>query len=187
MAPREQYHWNPPATSEAPEIRANAIIVTTAALCVAALVFAHRMPGSISTVKRSASGDTIEIIHRLHTHDAELGVAATLGKRNVSLETLVDRAQLALYVEERFVIAAYADGQIGSRLPLELIGAELDGEFVLVYQEFAGELPTDLAIRDDILRDVFPGQVNHVNVAVSGEVRSVTFSGEDEWRMLALE
>jgi hypothetical protein len=145
------------------------------------------MPGSISTVKRGASGDTIEIIHRLHTHDAELGVATTLGKRNISLETLVDRAQLALYVEERFVIAAYADGQIGNRLPLELIGAELDGEFVLVYQEFAGELPADLAIRDDILRDVFPEQVNHVNVAVGAEVRSVTFSGDDDWRMLAVE
>jgi hypothetical protein len=159
----------------------------TAALCIAALAFAHRMPGSISTVKRSASGDTIEIIHRLHAHDAELGVAAALGKRNISLETLVDRAQLALYVEERFVMAAYVDGQIRNRLPLELIGAELDGEFVLVYQEFAGQLPVDLAIRDDILRDVFPGQVNHVNVAVGGEVRSVTFSGDDEWRMLAVE
>ena len=127
MAPQKQYRWNPAATSEARGIRANAVITATAALCVAALAFAHRMPGSISTVKRSASGDTIEIIHRLHTHDAELGVATTLGKRNVSLETLADRAQLALYVEKRFVIAAYADGQIGSRLPLELIGAELDG------------------------------------------------------------
>jgi hypothetical protein len=145
------------------------------------------MPGSISTVKRSASGDTIEIIHRLHTHDAELGVATVLGKRNVSLETLVDRAQLALYVEERFVIAAYEDGRIGNKLPLELIGAELAGEFVLVYQEFAGPLPAGLAIRDDILRDVFPEQVNHVNVAVAGEVRSVTFSGDDEWRMLTVE
>ena len=145
------------------------------------------MPGSISTVKRSASGDAIEIIHRLHTHDAELGVAAALGKHNVSLETLVDRAQLALYVEERFVIAAYEDGRISNRLPLELIGAELAGEFVLVYQEFAGQLPADLAIRDDILRDVFPEQVNHVNVAVAGEVRSVTFSGDDEWRMLKVE
>jgi hypothetical protein len=145
------------------------------------------MPGSISTVKRSASGDTIKIIHRLHTHDAELGLAAASGKRNISLETLVDRAQLALYVEERFVIANYADGKIGNRLALELIGAEADGEFVLVYQEFTGELPVDIAIRDDILRDVFPGQVNHVNVAIGGEVRSVTFSGDDEWRRLTLE
>ena len=187
MTPQKQYRWSPPTTSEDLEIRTSAVTVATAALCVAALAFAHRMPGSISTVKRGASGDTIEIIHRLHTHDAELGVAATLGKRNVSLETLVDRAQLALYVEERFLIAEYANGKIGNRLALELIGAEVDGEFVLVYQEFAGELPVEIAIRDSILRDVFPGQVNHVNVAIGGEVRSVTFSGDDEWRTLTLE
>ena len=161
--------------------------VMAAALLFAAFAFAHRMPGSISTVKRSASGETIEIIHRLHTHDAEFGIAAILGKRNISLESLTDRAQLALYVEERFRIAGYADGKIGSRLALELIGAELDGEFVLVYQEFAGVLPAGLAIRDDILRDVFPEQINHVNVATGGGVRSVTFSGDDEWQTLTLE
>ena len=168
-------------------MRANTAIAATSALCVAALAFAHRMPGSISTVKRSASGDVIEIIHRLHSHDAELGVAAVLGKGNISLEDLVGRAQLALYVEERFRIADFVDGRVGDRLALELIGAELDGEFVLVYQEFAGDLPVQLAIRDDILRDVFPEQVNHVNVALGGEVRSVTFSGDDEWRTLTLE
>jgi hypothetical protein len=184
---RQAFRWSRLATTEVPVIRSNAVIVATATLCVAALASAHRMPGSISTVKRSASGDTIEIIHRLHTHDAELGIAITTSKRNVSLETLVDRAQLALYVEERFSIAAYTDREIGNKLALELIGAELDGEFVLVYQEFAGDLPAGIAIRDDILRDVFPGQVNHVNVATGGEVRSVTFSGDDEWLTLALE
>jgi len=161
--------------------------MATAAMFIAALAFAHSMPGSISTVKRSASGDSIEIIHRLHTHDAELGIAASLGKRNISLDTLADRAHLALYVEERFRIAEYSDSIIGNRLALELVGAELDGEFVLVYQEFEGDLPAGLAIRDDILRDVFPAQVNHVNVAVGGAVRSVTFSGDDQWQTLTLE
>lgn len=168
-------------------MRAKTVIMATAAMFVAAFAFAHSMPGSISTVKRSASGDIVEIIHRLHTHDAELGIAASLGKRNISLETLVDRAQLALYVEQRFRIAAYSDSKIGNKLALELVGAELDGEFVLIYQEFVGDLPAGLAIRDDILRDVFPGQVNHVNVAVGGAVRSVTFSGDDEWQTLTLE
>jgi hypothetical protein len=31
---------------------------------------------------------------------------------------------------------------------------------------------------------VFPGQINHVNVAFGGEVHSVTFSDDDEWRTL---
>jgi len=187
MIPQRRCPWSPPATIEVRIIRPNAVMLAGAVLCVAALAFAHRMPGSISTVKRSASGDIIEIIHRLHSHDAELGLAAVLGKRNLSLETLADRAQLALYVEERFVIAGFEDGRIGGRLALELVGAELDGEFILVYQEFAGKLPAGLAIRDDILRDVFPEQVNHVNVATGGVVHSVTFSSDDEWQTLSLE
>jgi hypothetical protein len=158
-----------------------------AALGVVALAHAHRMPGSISTVKRSASGEGIEIIHRLHSHDAELALATVLGESRFSLETLVGRAQLALYVEDRFRMAAVVDGRPGERLALELIGAELDGEFILVYQEFAGELPAALAIRDDILRKIFPDQVNHVNVATGGEVRSVTFSGDDEWQTLLID
>lgn len=168
-------------------MRCNALIVVTATLCFATQGFAHRMPGSISTVKRSATGDNIEIIHRLHSHDAELAVAAVLGEGRISLENLVGRAQLALYVEERFFIARLSDGRAGEKLALELVGAELDGEFVLVYQQFTGDFPAGLAIRDDILRDVFPEQVNHVNVATGGEVRSVTFSGDDEWRTLILE
>ena len=163
------------------------LILVTAALCFATQAFAHRMPGSISTVKRSAAGDSIEIIHRLHSHDAELAVAAVLGEGRVSLENLVGRAQLALYVEERFFIARLIDGRPGDKLALELVGAELDGDFVLVYQQFTGEFPAGLAIRDDILRDVFPEQVNHVNIALGGEVRSVTFNGDDEWRTLIPE
>ncbi len=156
-----------------------------ATLCVAAL--AHRMPGSLSTIKTNPTTGSIEIIHRLHNHDAELGMVVITGNRQLTLDELDGRARLALYVEEQFSVAPLEDGEIGPRLPLELIGAELDGDFVLVYQEYSGDLPADVAVRDDILRDVFPAQVNHVNVATGDEVRSLTFSKEDEWLTLRLE
>lgn len=150
-------------------------------LCIAALSFADRQPGSLSTIKINSSSGNIEIIHRLHTHDAELGIVAALGDRTLTLDKLIGRAQLALYVEAHFLLAGVDDNGIGVPLALELIGAELDGEFVLVYQEFGGELPDSFAVRDDILRDVFPDQVNHVNIAVGGEVRSLTFRDDDDW------
>jgi hypothetical protein len=143
---------------------------------------AHRMPGSLTTIKKNPTSGTIEVIHRLHTHDAELGMMTVLNDRTVTLDALADRARLALYVEERFVVAGVVDGERGRPLPLELIGAEVDGEFVLVFQEYAGPLPAVVAVRDDILRDVFPGQINHVNIAIGGTVHSVTFQGDDEWQ-----
>jgi hypothetical protein len=148
---------------------------------------AHRMPGSLSTIKTNPTSGSIEIIHRLHNHDAELGMITLLGDRTITLDTLVGRAQLALYVEDRFAIAGVEDGSPGAPLLLDLVGAELDGEFVLVYQEYHGQLPAIVAVRDDILRDVFPDQVNHVNIAVGGEVRSLTFSEDDEWHATVVE
>jgi hypothetical protein len=156
-------------------------------LLIATTTSAHRMPGSLSTIKTNPNTGGIEVIHRLHNHDAELGVITILNDRSITLEQLVGRAQLALYVEERFLLAPIEDGSIGTPLELDLIGAELDGEFVLVYQELKGELPREIAVRDDILRDVFPGQVNHVNIAVGGEVRSLTFREDDEWHSTRLD
>jgi len=154
---------------------------------VTGIAAAHRMPGSLSTIKPNPNTGAIEVIHRLHNHDAELGVITILNDRSMTLEQLVGRAQLALYVEERFLVAAVEDGSVGAPLSLELIGAELDGEFILVYQELKGEMPPEIAVRNDILRDVFPDQVNHVNIAVGGEVRSLTFQKDDEWHLTRLD
>ena len=156
-------------------------------LCIAALSFADRQPGSLSTIKINSSSGNIEIIHRLHTHDAELGIIATVGDRTLTLDRLVGRAQLALYVEERFLVAKMDGDEIGAPLQLKLIGAEIDGEFVLVYQEITGSLPNQFAVRNNILRDVFPQQVNQVNIALNGAVRSLVFRGDDDWQIAGTE
>jgi hypothetical protein len=162
-------------------------VTAAAILCIAVASLADRRQGSLSTIKRNTSSGNIEIIHRLHSHDAELGVIAALGDRTLTLDKLIGRAQLALYVEERFIIATLSEDGVGAPLDLELIGAEVDGEFVLVYQEFADELPEKFAIRDDILRDIFPQQVNHVNIAIGGEVRSLIFRADDDWHFSGTE
>ena len=171
------YRWRQATTSG----------IVVAALALAASVAAHRMPGSLSTVKLNPSTGTTEIIHRLHNHDAEFGVIASMNDRTISLDTLIGRAHLSLYVEERFLLATVEDGVVGAPLDIELIGAELDGEFVLVYQELRGELPAMIAVRNDILRDALPEQVNHVNISVGNDVRTLRFEGDDEWLVAHLE
>jgi len=148
---------------------------------------AHRMPGSLSTVKVNERTGSVEVIHRLHNHDAELGVKMVMKDSDLSLEQLIGRAHLALYVESHFLVAPVVDGEAGEPLELELIGAELDGEFILVYQEFRGALPAEIAVRDDILRDVFPEQVNQVNISTGGRVHSLTFQDDDTWLTALLE
>jgi hypothetical protein len=153
-------------------------------MLVAALALADRQPLGLTTIKRNPTSGAIEVIHRLHNHDAELGLNRVLGERVASLDTLEGRARFALYVESRFTVATTSDDGVGAPLALELIGAELDGQDILVYQEFTGEFPAVIAVRNDVLRDVFPEQVNLVNVAVDGDIRSLTFRDDDVWLTL---
>jgi hypothetical protein len=173
MMPRKPYRSNRRTTS----------LLGVAVLFAATLAQADRQPLGLTTIKRSPTSGAVEIIHRLHTHDAELGLNTLLDQRIVSLDTLEGRARFALYVESRFVVASVADGNVGAPLALELIGAELDGQYLLVYQELRGDFPATVAVRSDILRDVFPEQVNQVNIAVGGDVRTLMFRDDDTWRM----
>ena len=137
---------------------------------------AHREPGSLTTIKWNASSGKTEIVHRLHSHDAELGVGQILGIADLSVLDIEGRAVIALYVEARFRIAAGKED-----IQLDLIGAELGGDYVLVYQEHSAELPAQIRVRDSILRDVYPAQINQVNIEDGDTVHSLVFTADDDW------
>ena len=137
---------------------------------------AHREPGSLTTIKWNASSSKTEIVHRLHSHDAELGVGEVLGIADLSVLDLEGRAIIALYVEARFRIAAGEE-----LIQLDLIGAELAGDYLLVYQEYAAELPAQIRAHDSILRDVYAAQINQVNIEDGESVHSLVFTADDDW------
>ena len=153
-------------------------LLALAALGIACAAIAHREPGSLTTIEWNELADKTEIIHRLHSHDAELGVGAVLNRPNLSALDLEGRAYIALYVEERFQIAG-SDGE----LALDLIGAELAGDHVLIYQERDGRLPDKISVRDSILRDAYPAQINLVNIEDGDATHSLTFADDDEWKV----
>ncbi len=152
-------------------------IVAVAVLAVALTASAHREPGSLTSITWNEASGKTEIVHRLHSHDAELGVGAILDRPDLSALDLAGRAYIALYVEERFHMAG-DDGE----LELSLIGAELEGDHVLIYQEYAGRLPQNLRIRDDILRDAYPAQINQVNIKDRDATHSLVFADDDKWQ-----
>lgn len=154
--------------------RALALLV---GVVVAGLGEAHRAPGSLTTIEWNPRSGKTEIVHRLHSHDAELGVGTIVGEPRLSTLSIEGRAYIALYVEERFAIR-----QNGKPLALDLLGAELAADDLLVYQEFAGRLDGQIEVRDDILRDVFPAQINQVNIEDGDVVRTLAFSDDDDWR-----
>lgn len=147
------------------------ITLTTASACLA-----HRTPGSLTTVEWNEATGRTEVIHRLHTHDAELGVGASLGLPDLSVEEMEGRAHIALYVEAHFHIKG-VDGELN----FELVGAELSGNDILVYQELPGRLPQSVLIWDDILMEAFPAQLNQVNIKDGDSVNNLVFTKGDGW------
>jgi hypothetical protein len=147
--------------------------VATVALAPEAL--AHRAQTVLTTVMWNASSSVLEVTHRIHAHDAELTLAATTGVQAVDITQVKNQAQLLLYIEKQFTMT---DG--GKTIALQPLGAEMEGEAILVYQECRLATPPKvLSIVNGILRDVFEGQTNLVNVRLAQRTRTLIFSGSD--------
>lgn len=150
-------------------------IAAGCALAVAPPALAHRAQTVLSTVTWNAASSTLEVMHRLHAHDAELALAAVLQLPAVDMLVVQNQAQMMLYIEGRFALV-----DAGRKIGLEAVGAEFEGEAMLLYQavKLSGP-PRELAIDNRILRDVFENQTNLVNVRLAQRTRTLLFSGND--------
>ena len=146
-----------------------------AGLALAPPTLAHRAQSVLTTVMWNATSSVLEVTHRFHAHDAELALQATTGVSQVDITVVKNQAQLMLYIEEHF---ALMDG--GKAIELKPLGAEFEGEALLMYQEIRLKAPPQkLSIDNRLLRDVFEGQTNLVNVRLAQKTRTLIFSGKD--------
>lgn len=111
------------------------------------------------------AGDRFEIVHRMHLADA-ITINRYMGGAQ-AIEELRSLARVALYVDQRFVIqgqgtAAIADEALAEAVEntgiiLETIGAEIEDDFIFVYQEWVTPLPSQFPVVDNfVLLDVEP-------------------------------
>ena len=128
----------------------------------------------MTTIEWNNSIERTEIIHRIHTHDAELGVAMVDNLPLLSVGNTEGMARIALYVENHFSILIEE-----SSLDIELVGAELIGDYIFVYQEWRDPLSTNIFIKNEILREIYPLQINQVNIISEGNIRTLTFTEKE--------
>jgi hypothetical protein len=148
------------------------------ALLAAPSAFAHRSQSVVTLVNWNPSTSMIEVSHRMHAHDAEVGLAWATGEANapaVDITVVANQAKLMLYIEKHFSLG----GKSGP-IKLEPLGAELQSEAIIVYQEAKLPAPpAELVVDNQILRDVFDGQTNLVNVRMAQRTRTLLFAGKD--------
>ncbi|MEM8771605.1 MAG: DUF6702 family protein [Pseudomonadota bacterium] len=139
-----------------------------------AAAFAHQQKAAVTEILFNARTNNIEVAHRFIMHDAEHAARAELGIDGDLYGSPETRSAFAAYVAERFSLTA----PDGASLQLVLQGAEIKDGYLWVYQETQAPDGLDaLSVRHGALRDVWPDQVNRVNVKRGDEVRTLVFTG----------
>ena len=136
---------------------------------------AHRKHVTWTTITWNERTSNLEITHRLHAHDAQTYLDNNAGSEP-SIADLRVRAQVALYVADHFRIAVKSN----SPASVNLLGAELEDPYLMVYQEITlSDPPTGLDVHADILMAQFPDQVNMVNIDIDGRTQTLQFREGD--------
>lgn len=145
--------------------------VAAALLLCSVAASAHRFHAGITDISFNARSGNTEVVHTYMAHDVE-ALLANLYGRQFDLTDADDQELLRKYVEGRFGIL----GQDQARLPLRWVGMTADAERVTVFQEIEQTpLWKATAIRDKVLVDFIPEQVNTVNLNEGNAVRTLTF------------
>lgn len=142
---------------------------------------AHQQKMAVTRILFNANTGNIEIMHRFFIHDAEHAAGVVFGESQNIMESDASRELFSNYVMNRFAVTAEDSLGKSNELSLNYVGAEIDGQFLWVYQE-AEQLDDvkALSVVNVALRDVWPDQVNLVNVEKEGQILSMSFSDSIE-------
>lgn len=150
------------------------------ALFMVLLVFAahqartHQQKEAITRVLFNPRTGNIEVMHRFLLHDAEHALRELRNGAANILASQQDQDFFSDYVNRHFSIT----DQDGRVLSLSPVGHEIEGRFMWVYAETPiPEGIESLALRHEVLLDVWPQQVNLVNLERNGDIKSATFTG----------
>lgn len=150
-----------------------ALAIVAALAITAPPAMAHRQPEVFTTMVHviERGEPRTHITHRLHAEDAIRLLGVLRGVEEPSLGIRENRLRLARYVGANFVVD-------GARL--RLLGIEIDGDYVFVYEEGAGHV---LPKRSTVLAHVDPAWRNFVNVTNADGTRiSRAYSGSSNAR-----
>ncbi|WP_262694198.1 DUF6702 family protein [Kordiimonas aquimaris] len=147
-------------------------------------VIAHQQKAAITKVLFNPRNGNIEVAHRFLLHDAEHAVREIFGGEADIISSKETQAIFARYVADRFGIAISED----KALELEMVGFEIERSFFWIYQDVTNPGDVEnLSIQHGALRDLWPEQINTVNIEGLDEIKTATFQGSVEIISLDLQ
>lgn len=149
------------------------------------LSFGHVQKTAVTRILFNPETENIEVMHRFLIHDAEHAAQQLFGAGQDLLGSEDSRVLFSSYVINRFSIDVELTNGSSQPLQLEFLGAEIDGQFIWVYQETKIiDGIKSLSMVNMALRDVWPDQSNLVNVERQGKIFSALFDAGAEIRSL---
>ena len=143
---------------------------------------AHQQKAAITSVEHNPRSGMIEVVHTIPLHDAEHALRHQ-GKRGADITGDIEsRREFARYAVERFSISAG-----GENLVLTLLGTEIAGNSLLVYQEgLSPGVGAELTINAQVLTDIWLRQTNSVNIGRGTSLETLVFRGGDRAKTAVL-
>jgi len=155
-----------------------ASLLVSANFVLTNLAFAHQQKAAETTVLFNKRSGKLEVSHRFYMHDTEHAVQLLFDKNADIIDSEKTQQQFANYVAKQFLARTLS----GEALPLTNVGYEVEGKFFWVYQEMV--IPSKLngvKLFNGALRELWPTQINMVNIEGKGEVRTLYFSESEDW------
>ena len=158
-------------------------LIILCVMCVANTGHAHRFFASFSQIDMQPAKGTIEITHRIFTHDIEDLLVRYQGDSGELSDEVIETF-LKDYIIQAFAI--YSPD--GNMIPLRWIAVEVGLNDIFVYQEAdLQQGQQTLIIADRILHDLFDDQSNTVNLKLDGKVKSHTFQKNSKMYQISFD
>ncbi|MBL4639967.1 MAG: hypothetical protein JKY57_05505 [Kordiimonadaceae bacterium] len=158
-------------------------LITILVGAASAPLYAHAQKAAITRVLFNAQTQNLEVMHRFLLHDAEHAVKKIFGNDADIIASENSRQQFADYVRSSFSI----QNAEGTSLNFKSVGHELDGKFIWVYQEISIPDTKALTIKHNSLRELWPEQINMVNIEGKTGLKTATFTGSTELITITLD
>ena len=133
-------------------------VLAAALFAFSAAAEAHDYHVGLTDISFNPRTGSTEIVHTYTGHDID-ALLMNLYQRSFDLGLEQDQEVLRRYIEKQFSISLG-----GAKLPLQWVGVEAKADSIVIYQEIEKTpMPHGALLRDAVLSDFMPTQVNTVN------------------------
>ncbi len=133
---------------------------------------AHREKTVLTTITCNERTELLEIVHRTFAHDVEHTLGNHLQAQG-GLDNLEAQARISIELSNSFMLW---DSK-GKKIPLTLVGGELEAEYFFIYQEAPCSALTEItSVRHEMLRNYWPDMTNYLNVYFAPDAGTLTRS-----------